>query len=47
MGYNAYRDEPKVKDLYKKVEAYNKTLRQLGIKDHQVSRALPPHHDMA
>lgn len=40
MGYNAYRDEPKVKDLYKKVEAYNKTLRQLGIKDHQVRGGL-------
>ena len=42
MGYNAYRDEPRVKDLYAKVEGYNKTLRQLGLKDHQVEGANRP-----
>lgn len=42
MGYNAYRDEPKVKALYKRIEAYNKSLRRLGLKDHQVEGASRP-----
>lgn len=41
MGYNTYREEPRVQDLYKKVEAYNKSLRQLGLKDHQVRPFFP------
>lgn len=42
MGYNAYREEPRVKALYSQVEAYNKSLRQLGLKDHQVEGAGRP-----
>lgn len=47
VGYNAYKDEPKVQHLYKQVQAYNKRLRQLGLKDHQVSlgsSSLKPEH---
>ena len=36
MGYNAYRDEPRVQALYKDVQQYNTNLRRLGLKDHQV-----------
>ena len=36
MGYNAYRDEPRVQALYKEVQKYNTNLRRLGLKDHQV-----------
>lgn len=42
MGYNAYREEPKVQELYKHVEAYNKNLQRLGLKDHQVEAARRP-----
>lgn len=42
MGYNTYRDEPKVQELYKHVEAYNKSLNKLGLKDHQVEAARRP-----
>lgn len=42
MGYNTYRDEPKVQELYKNVEAYNKNLNRLGLKDHQVEAARRP-----
>ena len=37
MGYNAYRDEPRVQALYKEVQQYNTNLRRLGLKDHQAS----------
>jgi glycerol-3-phosphate O-acyltransferase/dihydroxyacetone phosphate acyltransferase len=42
MGYNAYRDEPKVQELYKNVVAYNKNLVRLGLKDHQVEGPTRP-----
>lgn len=35
-GYTQYQDDPRVKDLKKGVNDYNRRLRALGIKDHQV-----------
>ncbi|WVR05947.1 hypothetical protein IAU60_002974 [Kwoniella sp. DSM 27419] len=38
-GYLAYKDEPKIIELRKKVLAYNRLLRDMGLADHQVERA--------
>ncbi|KAM0792271.1 hypothetical protein ACM66B_004963 [Microbotryomycetes sp. NB124-2] len=37
-GYEAYKDEPRVIDLSKRVKEYNTKLRYLGLKDHQVEK---------
>lgn len=36
IGYNVFKDEPKVVDLQQRVLAYNQLLKYHGIKDHQV-----------
>lgn len=38
-GYETYKDEPRVKQLRESVAAYNKQLRLLGLRDHQVEYA--------
>ena len=38
-GYLHFQDEPRVQELRKKVQKYNRLLRDLGLKDHQVSHA--------
>ncbi|KAF7730269.1 hypothetical protein EC973_002512 [Apophysomyces ossiformis] len=38
IGYNLFRDDPKVIDLQQRVLAYNQLLKYHGIKDHQVSK---------
>lgn len=38
IGYNQYKDEPRVIDLEQRVLAYNQLLKYHGIKDHQVSK---------
>lgn len=38
-AYQVYRDEPRVIRLTDKVRRYNRKLRDLGLKDHQVERA--------
>ncbi|KAI9033557.1 hypothetical protein CLU79DRAFT_724298 [Phycomyces nitens] len=38
IGYNLFKDDPKVIDLQQKVLAYNQLLKYHGIKDHQVSK---------
>ncbi|KAK4053779.1 Glycerol-3-phosphate/dihydroxyacetone phosphate acyltransferase [Microbotryomycetes sp. JL201] len=37
-GYEAYKEEPRVIDLSKRVKEYNTKLRYLGLKDHQVEK---------
>lgn len=37
VGYEVYKDEPRVKELERKVKEYNTLLRYMGLKDHQVS----------
>lgn len=39
-GYSAYKDEPKMIDLKKRVQEYNTLLRYMGLKDHQVRSLL-------
>lgn len=36
IGYNFFKDDPKVIELQQKVLAYNQLLKYHGIKDHQV-----------
>ncbi|KAI8987852.1 hypothetical protein BDF20DRAFT_904750 [Mycotypha africana] len=38
IGYNVFKDDPKVNDLEQKVMAYNQLLKYYGIKDHQVNK---------
>lgn len=38
IGYNIFKDDPKVIDLQEKVKAYNQILKYHGIRDHQVSK---------
>jgi glycerol-3-phosphate O-acyltransferase/dihydroxyacetone phosphate acyltransferase len=38
-GYNTYKDHPRVKSLRTMILQYNKDLRALGVKDHQVMTA--------
>lgn len=38
IGYNIFRDDPKVMELQQRVMAYNQLLKYHGIKDHQVSK---------
>jgi glycerol-3-phosphate O-acyltransferase/dihydroxyacetone phosphate acyltransferase len=38
IGYNIYKDDPKVIELQHKVLAYNQLLKYHGLKDHQVSK---------
>jgi len=38
-GYLHFQEEPRVQKLRKKVQAYNRLLRDLGLKDHQVMHA--------
>ncbi|KAI0026194.1 Sucrase/ferredoxin-like-domain-containing protein [Xylariomycetidae sp. FL0641] len=39
IGFSKYKDDPRIIDLMKNVKDYNKQLRYLNIKDHQVSYA--------
>jgi glycerol-3-phosphate O-acyltransferase/dihydroxyacetone phosphate acyltransferase len=41
-GYLHYQHEPRIIDLRKKITAYNRQLRDLGLRDHQVERATTP-----
>ncbi|GAA6027037.1 hypothetical protein JCM8097_006059 [Rhodosporidiobolus ruineniae] len=36
VGYEVYKDDPRIKDLERRVKDYNTLLRYLGLKDHQV-----------
>ncbi|OBZ91192.1 hypothetical protein A0J61_00763 [Choanephora cucurbitarum] len=38
IGYNLFRDDPKVIELQQRVMAYNQLLKYHGIRDHQVSK---------
>ncbi|KAG2231461.1 hypothetical protein BDF21DRAFT_418831 [Thamnidium elegans] len=38
IGYNLFKEDPKVIDLQQRVMAYNQVLKYHGIKDHQVSK---------
>ncbi|KAH9001300.1 glycerol-3-phosphate O-acyltransferase [Lactarius akahatsu] len=38
-GYNVYRDDPRLQALLSNVLKYNRLLRDLGLRDHQVPRA--------
>lgn len=38
IGYNVFKDDPKVKELEERVGAYNQLLKYYGIKDHQVMK---------
>jgi glycerol-3-phosphate O-acyltransferase/dihydroxyacetone phosphate acyltransferase len=38
IGYNLFKDEPRVVDLEQRVLAYNQLLKYHGIKDHQVPK---------
>jgi len=42
LGYERYKDDDRIKQLQKNVMAYNKTLLQLNIRDHQVENATLP-----
>ena len=37
LGYNAFKDDPRIKELRKNVIEYNRELYLLGIKDHQLT----------
>jgi len=39
QGYERYKDDERIKDLKKEVISYNKKLRALGLRDHQVQYA--------
>jgi glycerol-3-phosphate O-acyltransferase/dihydroxyacetone phosphate acyltransferase len=41
-GYLHYQHEPRIIDLRKKITTYNRQLRDLGLRDHQVERATTP-----
>lgn len=38
IGYNMYKEDPRVVDLEQRVLAYNQLLKYHGIRDHQVSK---------
>jgi hypothetical protein len=38
IGYNLFKEDPKVIELQQRVMAYNQLLKYHGIKDHQVSK---------
>ncbi|BGP46107.1 Glycerol-3-phosphate/dihydroxyacetone phosphate acyltransferase [Rhodotorula kratochvilovae] len=38
VGYDAYKEDPRIKNLERRVREYNTLLRYLGLKDHQVDR---------
>lgn len=38
IGYNIYKDDPKVIELQHKVLAYNQLIKYHGLKDHQVPK---------
>jgi hypothetical protein len=38
IGYNTFKDEPRVKDLEQRVLAYNQLLKYHGLRDHQVPK---------
>ncbi|GAA5954484.1 hypothetical protein JCM3765_004471 [Sporobolomyces pararoseus] len=42
VGYEVYKDEPRVKELERKVKEYNTLLRYMGLKDHQIERVGRP-----
>ncbi|GAA6016878.1 hypothetical protein JCM11491_006898 [Sporobolomyces phaffii] len=42
VGYEVYKDEPRVKELGRKVKEYNTLLRYMGLKDHQIERVGRP-----
>lgn len=42
IGYERYKDEPRVAALKAKVLQYNKRLAYMGLRDHQVERARRP-----
>ncbi|KAI8303440.1 putative acyltransferase [Colletotrichum sp. SAR11_59] len=39
MGYERYKDDPRIKDVMKSVKEYNKQLRYVNLRDHQVQYA--------
>ncbi|GAA5996338.1 uncharacterized protein JCM10292_007544 [Rhodotorula paludigena] len=42
VGYEVYKDDPRIKELERKVREYNTLLRYMGLKDHQVDRVGRP-----
>ncbi|PSR84306.1 acyltransferase [Coniella lustricola] len=44
MGYERYKDDPRIVQLSKDVKEYNKQLKYLNIRDHQVQYARMPIH---
>ncbi|KWU46471.1 putative glycerol-3-phosphate O-acyltransferase, partial [Rhodotorula sp. JG-1b] len=42
VGYEVYKEDPRIKELERGVREYNKLLRYLGLKDHQVENAGRP-----
>lgn len=44
MGYERYKDDPRIVNLSKDVKEYNKQLRYLNIRDHQVQYVRMPIH---
>lgn len=44
MGYERYKDDPRIVTISKDVKEYNKQLRYLNIRDHQVQYARMPIH---
>ncbi|GAA5921762.1 hypothetical protein JCM1841_001852 [Sporobolomyces salmonicolor] len=42
VGYEVYKEEPRVKELERKVKEYNTLLRYMGLKDHQIERVGRP-----
>lgn len=44
MGYERYKDDPRIVQLSKDVKEYNKQLRYLNMRDHQVQYARMPIH---
>lgn len=38
VGYDAYKEDPRIKNLEHRVREYNTLLRYMGLKDHQVDR---------
>lgn len=46
MGYEKYKDDPRIVQLSEAVKEYNKQLRYLNIRDHQVEYAKMPIHNV-
>ncbi|GAA5931927.1 uncharacterized protein JCM15063_001605, partial [Sporobolomyces koalae] len=42
VGYEVYKEEPRVKELERKVKEYNTLLQYMGLKDHQIERVGRP-----